>query len=176
MTLQQLRRAVEPVKTSEGWQPPLGRFARGVLPVEQHVERAQGIAGRVGLAAPHESQVAALQRADSVFSERVRGVYGQLGEFLARGNGGAGKAELDSANDNSEGLLADLLGAARDRRLDRHGDAEGAVSDLRSMLNTTKKDRENSETHFGHHVTMAPARASAGQGGTAAPLRSRAGP
>ena len=41
----------------------------------------------------------------------------------------AGKAELDSANVDTEGLLADLLGAARDRRLDRHGDAEGAVSD-----------------------------------------------
>ena len=122
------------------------------------------------------SQVAALQRADSVFSERVRGVYGELGEFLARGNGGAGKAELDSANAIRKAYwrifweqpeIADSIVTATQKEL---------YPILRSMLATTKKDRENSETHFGHRVKMAPARTGAAQGGSAAPPQPRAGP
>jgi hypothetical protein len=40
--------------------------------------------------------MSALRRADSVYSARVRAIYVPLGQFLAQGHGGAGKAELDS--------------------------------------------------------------------------------
>lgn len=94
--LQQLRRAVEPVKGPSGW---TRRNADSLTSF--YLSNTSSIhklllseADSLFLSA---GQVAALRRADSVFSAQVRAVYAPLGEFLAAGNGGLGKAALDSA-------------------------------------------------------------------------------
>jgi hypothetical protein len=93
--LQQLRRAVEPVKVRDGWlrrgPDSLAAFYLSNTSDIHKVLMAES--DSLFLSA---SQMAALRRADSVFSQRVRALYKPLGEFLARGQGGAGKAELDS--------------------------------------------------------------------------------
>src|SRR6185312_2264275 len=96
-SLQKLRRAVEPVKSPAGWQ----RRSADSLPAF-YLQNTSSIhkmlleyTDSLFLTRP---QVAALKTADSVFSARVRAIYVPLGEFLSRGQGDAGKAELDSAN------------------------------------------------------------------------------
>jgi hypothetical protein len=42
------------------------------------------------------TQTVALRRADSVYAAEVLSIYEPLAEYLAKGQGGAGKAELDS--------------------------------------------------------------------------------
>jgi hypothetical protein len=152
-SLQELRRAVEPVKTSEGWRR---RTADSITAF--YLSNTSSV--HKGLLAESDSllltrdQVAALRRADSVYSERVRGVYRPLGEFLARGDGAAGKAELDSANATRKAYwrvfweqpeIADSIVTATQKEL---------YPILRHMLGVTKKDRENSQVQFGHPVRM----------------------
>jgi hypothetical protein len=167
--LQELRRAVEPVKTMEGWRR---RSADSIASF--YLRNTSSV--HKGLLAESDSllltreQVTALRRADSVFSERVRAVYRPLGELLAQGNGAAGKAELDSATATRKAYwrifweqpeIADSIVTPTQKEL---------YPILRHMLNTTKKDRENSQVQFGHPVRMsdAPApQAGAVQGGQA---------
>jgi N-acetylneuraminic acid mutarotase len=98
------------------------------------------------------SQVAALQRADSVFSGRVRALYMPLGEFLARGQGGAGKAELDSVRATQKTywkifweqpeIAAEIVTPSQ-REL---------MPMFKSILTVPIKDREHSQWSFGHPV------------------------
>jgi stress response protein YsnF len=119
------------------------------------------------------TQETALRRADSVFSERVRGVYRPLGEYLARGNGAAGKAEMDSAETVRKAYwrifweqpeIADSIVTPTQKEL---------FPLLRHMLNTSKKDRENSQVQFGYPITMsaAPKPPAQGSGAPAPPPR-----
>ena len=98
------------------------------------------------------AQVAALQRADSAFSAQVRALYVPLGEFLAQGQGGAGKAELDSVQATQKAYwkifweqpeIADSIVTPSQKELspdaERHGERP-------------KKDREHSQWQFGHPV------------------------
>ena len=154
--LQELRRAVEPVKTMEGWRR---RSADSIAAF--YLRNSSSV--HKGLLAESDSllltrdQVAALRRADSVFSERVRGVYRPLGELLAQGNGAAGKAELDSASATRKAYwrifweqpeIADSIVTSTQKEL---------FPILRHMLNTPKKDRENAQVQFGHPVRMSDA-------------------
>jgi hypothetical protein len=153
--LQQLRRAVEPVKTPDGWhRRSADSIAAYYLSNTSSVHKA--LLRETDSLFLTRAQVTALQRADSVFSERVRGVYRPLGELLAQGNGAAGKAELDSANatrklywrifwDQPE--IADSIVTVTQKEL---------FPMLRRLLEVSKKDRENSQWQFGHPVTMAP--------------------
>ncbi|MDQ3674623.1 MAG: hypothetical protein M3365_09645, partial [Gemmatimonadota bacterium] len=93
--LQQLRRAVEPVRTAGRWER---RTADSITAF--YLSSTSSIhklllseSDSLFLSA---AQIAMLRRADSVYSERVRAVYAPLAELLARGQGSAGKAELDS--------------------------------------------------------------------------------
>jgi hypothetical protein len=99
-------------------------------------------------------------------------VYRPLGDFLARGNGAAGKAELDSAAAARKAYwrifweqpeIADSIVTATQKEL---------YPMLRHMLNTTKKNRENSQVQFGHPVRMSDAPAGPGQAGPAPGRRS----
>jgi hypothetical protein len=153
-SLQQLRRAVEPVKTREGWQRrSADSIAAFYLQNSSSVHKA--------LLAESDSlfltraQTAALQAADSVFSDRVRGVFLQLGEYLARGNGTAGKAEMDSASKASKAYwrifweqpeIADSIVTPAQKEL---------FPMLGRMVATPKKEREHSQWQFGHSVQMA---------------------
>jgi hypothetical protein len=95
--LQQLRRAVEPVRG------PAGTWSRRSADslAAFYMSRTSSIHRMLITESDSllltTAQLAALQRADSVFSNEVRALYIPLGEFLARGDGAAGKAELDSA-------------------------------------------------------------------------------
>jgi hypothetical protein len=154
--LQQLRRAVEPVKAPEGWRRRSADSIAAFYLTNTSSVHKNLLAESDSLLLTR-AQVAALTHADSVFSARVIGVYRPLGEFLARGNGAAGKAELDSASTTQKAYwrifweqpeIADSILTATQKEL---------FPLLRHMVNTTKKDRENSQVQFGHPVKMLPA-------------------
>ena len=154
--LQQLRRAVEPIRTPDntGWQRRTAdSLAAFYLSNTSSIHKA--------LLAESDSlflsaaQVAGLRRADSVFSARVRAIYIPLGEFLARGQGGAGKAELDSVQTASKAYwrvfweqpeVADSLVTPSQKEL---------FPLLRNMADTPKPQREHSQWQFGSPVTFA---------------------
>jgi hypothetical protein len=155
--LQELRRAVEPVKTVSGWQR---RSADSITAfyLDNTSSIHKAILHETDSLFLTRAQVAALQKADSEFSTRVIGVYGQLAEFLARGNGAAGKAELDSMNTTSKAYwrifweqpeIADSILTPVQKEF---------FPMLTRMAATTKKDRENSRWQFGYPVRMPPAK------------------
>ena len=152
--LQRLRRAVEPVKGPTGWQrrsaDSLSAFylSRTSDIYNLLIEQSDSLF-------LSRAQVAALQRADSVFSARVRALYVPLGEFLARGEGGAGRAELDSVRATQKTywkvfweqpeIAAEIVTPSQ-REL---------MPVFKSMLGIPMKDREHSQWGFGHPVTWA---------------------
>jgi hypothetical protein len=151
--LQQLRRAVEPVKGPSGWER---RTADSLAAF--YLSRTSSIhkflieqSDSLFLSA---RQVTALRRADSVFSSEVRALYVPLGRYLAQGQGGAGKAELDSVLATQKAYwkvfwrqpeIADSLVTVSQREL---------VPMFKSMLAVPMKDRENSQWQFGQPVTL----------------------
>jgi hypothetical protein len=101
------------------------------------------------------SQIAALRRADSTYSVEVRALYVPLGQFLARRQGGAGPAELDSVRATQklywkvfwrQPEIADSIVTVSQREL---------VPMFKSMLAVPMKDREHSQWGFGNPVTFA---------------------
>jgi hypothetical protein len=152
-SLQQLRRAVEPVRTAHGWQR---RSADSIAAF--YLANTSSIHGALldetDSLFLNRAQVAALRAADSVFSERVRAVYSQLGEYLARGNGAAGKAEMDSASHAVKSYwrifweqpeIADSIVTPAQKAL---------FPMLGGMVETPKREREHSQWQFGHSVPM----------------------
>src|SRR5207248_1640866 len=101
------------------------------------------------------SQIAGLRTADSAYSARVRAIFTPLGQFLARGAGGAGKAELDSVQATTKAYwkifweqpeIADSLVTPSQKSL---------MPMFERMAATPKVERENSQWQFGHPVTFA---------------------
>jgi hypothetical protein len=151
--LQQLRRAVEPVRSPSGWRR---RSADSLAAF--YLSRTSSI-HKVLIAESDSlflsaSQVKALRRADSVFSAEVRALYIPLGQFLAEGQGGAGKAELDSVVATQklywkvfwrQPEIADSIVTVSQREL---------VPMFKSMLAIPQKERENSQWQFGNPVTF----------------------
>jgi hypothetical protein len=151
--LQQLRRAVEPVKSPEGWRRRSADSIAAFYLTNTSSLHKNLLAESDSLLLTR-AQVAALTRADSVFSTRVRDIYRSLGEFLARGNGAAGKAELDSASTTQKAYwrifweqpeIADSIVTATQKEL---------FPMLRRLVEVPKKEREHSQWQFGHPVTM----------------------
>jgi carboxypeptidase family protein len=152
--LQELRRAVEPVKGAQGWQrrSPDSLTAFYLSNTSDIYKLVMEESDSLLLT---NSQVAALQRADSVFSAQVRALYKPLGEFLAQGQGGAGKAQLDSAQATQKAywkifweqpeIAAEPLTPVQRDLLPFFG----------RMLSIPKKEREHSQWQFGHPVTFA---------------------
>ena len=151
--LQELRRAVEPVKTVSGWQR---RSADSItafyLGNTSSIHKA--ILRETDSLFLSKTQVAALQKADSAFSERVIGVYSQLAEFLSRGDGAAGKVELDSMNTTSKSYwkvfweqpeIADSILTPVQKQF---------FPMLARMVATPKTDREHSRWQFGNSVQL----------------------
>jgi len=173
--LQQLRRAVEPVKSADGWhRRSADSITAFYLSNTSSVHKA--ILQETDSLLLTREQVAALQRADSVFSARVISVYGPLGEYLARGNGAAGKAEMDTANASKKAYwrifweqpeIADSIITSTQKQL---------FPMLGHMVEVTKKDRENSQWQFGNPVKL-PAPPKRTEQGTSTPGdRPRAAP
>jgi hypothetical protein len=151
--LQQLRRAVEPVKGPAGW------LRRGADSLAAFYLSNTSDIHKVLMAESDSlflsaSQMAALRRVDSVFSVRVRALYKPLGEFLARGQGGAGKAELDSVQATQKAYwkvfweqpeIADSIVTPAQREL---------IPLFKGMLSVPKPQREHSQYQFGRPVTL----------------------
>ena len=151
--LQQLRRAVEPVKGVTGWlRRGPDSLAAFYLSNTSSIHKV--LIREADSLFLSRSQVAALQRADSVFSVRVRSIYSPLGEFLARGQGGAGKAELDSVQATQklywkifwqQPEIADSIVTPAQREL---------IPLFKALLGVPKEQREHSQFQFGSPVTV----------------------
>jgi hypothetical protein len=152
--LQQLRRAVEPVKGPSGWQRRTAdSLAAFYLSSTSDIYKL--LIEQTDSLFLSKGQVAALEKADSAFSARVRELYIPLGEFLARGQGGAGKAELDSAKATEKKYwkvfweqpeIAGSIVTPSQREL---------MPMFKAMLGVPTKEREHSQWSFGHSVTFA---------------------
>ena len=150
--LQQLRRAVEPVKVDKGgWQRRSADSLTSFYLQETSsiykllIEQTDSLF----LTRP---QVAALRQADSVFSARVRAIYIPLGQFLAEGSGYAGKAQLDSAKATEklywkifweQPEIAGAIVTPAQREL---------IPMFDRMLQTPMEDRKTSQWSFGHAI------------------------
>jgi len=151
--IQQLRRAVEPVKGPDGW------ARRGADSLASFYLSNTSSIHKVLLAESDSlflsaGQIIALRRADSVYSARVRAVYVPLGQFLATGNGTAGKAALDSVQATQklywkifweQPEAADSVVTPAQREL---------IPMFKQMLATPKEQREHSQWQFGRPVTL----------------------
>ena len=159
--LQQLRRAVEPVRGPSGW---VRRSADSLAAF--YMRRTSDI--HKALLAQSDSlflsaqQIAALRRADSVYSSRVRAIYRPLAEFLARGQGEAGKAELDSVTATQKAYwkvfwqqpeIADSIVTPAQKEL---------FPMLKNLLSVDSAAREGSRWYFGSPVTLEEKRPVAG--------------
>ena len=106
------------------------------------VDAAKQIAGRL-----------ALQFSDEM-DARVRDIMVPLGQFLAAGQGGAGKAELDSVRATQKKYwkifweqpeIAAAIVTPSQREL---------IPMFKSMVATPMKEREHSQWQFGHPITF----------------------
>ncbi|HST06606.1 MAG TPA: hypothetical protein VLJ83_00445, partial [Gemmatimonadaceae bacterium] len=151
--LQQLRRAVEPVKTPTGWQRRSpDEIAKVYLRFTSSIFKA--LVEESDSLFLSKTQVAALQTADSVFSSRVLAVYIPLGEYLSHGQGAAGKAELDSAK-ASEKLYWKIFWEQPEIAASIVTPSQRELMPMfKSMLGVPMKDREHSQWQFGNPVTL----------------------
>jgi hypothetical protein len=152
--LQQLRRAVEPVKGPNGWQR---RTADSLASYYMHStsDLFKLLLAESDSLFLTKAQITALRKADSAYSERVRQVFIPLGEYLAKGNGNADKAAVDSAQATQKAywkifweqpeVAADIVNPSQ-REL---------IPMFKSMLAVPKQDREHSQWVFGNPVTLA---------------------
>jgi hypothetical protein len=167
--LQQLRRAVEPVKGPTGWQRRSADSLTAFY-LSNTSDLYKILIEQSDSLFLSKAQVAALEGADSVFSTQVRELYVPLGEFLSRGNGGAGKAELDSVQATQKKYwkvfwvqpeIAGAIVTPSQREL---------MPMFKGMLGVPMKDREHSQWSFGHPVKFAKDSVSAKPKQDAAPI------
>jgi hypothetical protein len=153
--VQQIRRALEPVKTKSGWE------RRSADSITAYYMRNTSNIHRMLLAESDSlfltrEQIARLVVADSVFSEQVRALFKPLGQFLASQAAGApGKAALDSANATDKlywrifwaqtDTVAPIVTAMQQELMPM----------LKNMIAVPKEERENSQWVFGYPVTVA---------------------
>ncbi len=151
--LQQLRRAVEPVRG------PSGYVRRGADSLTAFYLRQTSSIHKVLLAQSDSlfltpTQTIALRRADSVYSAAVLAIYEPLAEYLAQGAGGAGKAELDSVTATQKEYwkvfwrqpeIADSIITPAQRQL---------MPIMLNLLSVPQQSRPFSQFRFGSPVTM----------------------
>jgi hypothetical protein len=151
--LQQLRRAVEPVRGPSGWmRRSADSLAAFYLRNTSDIHKA--ILAESDSLFLSAQQIAALHRADSVYSSRVRAIYRPLAEFLARGNGEAGKAELDSVTATQKAYwkvfwqqpeIADSIVTPAQKEL---------FPILKNLLSVDSAAREHSRWFFGYPIGL----------------------
>jgi hypothetical protein len=155
--VQQLRRALEPVKVAKGrWERRSADSLAAFYMQNTSNVHAALLAESDSLFLTRE-QVAALRRTDSVYSARVRALYVPLGQFLAQfSDGVAGKAALDSVTATQklywkvfweQPELADSALTPLQRDL---------FPMIKNMVAVPKKQRENSQWQFGFPVKLLP--------------------
>jgi hypothetical protein len=153
-TLQQLRRALEPVKVDNRW---TRRTADSLTAF--YLSGTSNI--HLSMLAESDSlfltssQIAALRRADSVYSAQIVAIYAPLGDYLSRIPGGvAGKAAMDTVEATSKAYwkifwkqpeIADSVITPAQREL---------LPMLKSMLSIPEKTREHNRWMFGYPVKL----------------------
>ena len=151
--LQQLRRAVEPVRAPTGGWARRSADSLAAFYLSNTSDLHKFVLVQSDSLFLSRSQVAALQHADSVFSAQVRALYVPLGEYLAQGQGGAGKAELDSVQATQKAYwkifwqqpeIADSIVTPSQKEL---------LPLLKSIVAVPQQDREHSQWQFGNPVT-----------------------
>jgi hypothetical protein len=151
--LQQLRRAVEPVKTPKGWQRRSADSLTAFY-LSNTSDIYKMLVEQTDSLFLSKAQIAALNSADSAFSAQVRALYVPLGEFLARGSGAAGKAELDSAN-ATEKLYWKVFWQQPEIAAEIVTPSQRELMPMfMNMLQVPMKEREHSQWQFGHPVTL----------------------
>jgi hypothetical protein len=149
--LQQLRRAVEPVKGPNGWQRRTADSLTSFYLRNTSSIHKMLIAEQDSLFLT-KAQVAALRKADSVFSAEVRAVYAPLGLQLAAGQGDASKASVDSASAahkkyweifwKQPEIAAEIVNPTQ----------RDLIPMFKSMLAIPMEDRKHSQWQFGYPV------------------------
>lgn len=150
--LQTLRRALEPVRAPTGWERRSADSLTAFYLTNTSDLHKLMISESDSLFLTNP-QIAALRRADSVFSARVRAIYVPLGQYLSQFSDGiATKAALDSVNASSklywkvfwlQPEIADSIVTPTQREL---------MPMLKNILMTPQKDREHSQWQFGWPV------------------------
>ena len=160
--MQQLRRALEPVKSKTGWQR---RSADSIAAI--YMRQTSSI-HRMLLAESDSiflsaDQIARLIVADSIYAARVRAIYFPLGAFLAtQPEGAAGKAALDSVTASTKRFwplfweqadVVDGIALTHQKEL---------MPMLKNLTATSKEDRKDSQWYFGYPVPMVHAKPKVG--------------
>jgi hypothetical protein len=151
--LQQLRRAVEPVKSPKGWQlRSADSLASFYLSNTSSIHKL--LMSESDSLFLSKAQMIALKSADSVYSSRVRAIYVPLGQFLAETGGAIGKPQLDSVRATQKKYWEifweqpEIAGAIV-------GPAQRQLMPMFvSMLATPMEDRKHSQWQFGHPITF----------------------
>ena len=152
--LQDLRRAIEPIKTAKGWQRrTVDSLTTFYLNETSSIHRALvAEADTLFLTAP---QIDQLRQRDSVFADQVRKLYRPLAEFLAsQPDGVASKAALDSVKATTKKyweifwkqpeIAAEVL---MPQQID-------VMSLLKDMLTIPQDKRKGNQYYFGSNVTL----------------------
>jgi hypothetical protein len=142
---------VEPVKGPNGWQRRTADSLTSFYLRNTSSIHKMLIAEQDSLFLT-KAQVAALRRADSVYSAEVRAVYGPLGLQLAAGQGDASKASVDSASAahkryweifwKQPEIAAEIVNPTQ----------RDLMPMFKSMLATPMDDRKHSQWQFGYPV------------------------
>ncbi|MBL0173398.1 MAG: carboxypeptidase regulatory-like domain-containing protein [Gemmatimonadaceae bacterium] len=152
--MQQLRRALEPVKTKGRWER---RSADSITDIylrnTSNVHRL--LLSESDSLFLNAAQIAALITADSLYSDKVRAIYVPLGRFLAtQPEGAVGKAALDSVTAATKRFwpifwdqadVADKIVTPQQKEL---------LPFIKNMTSVTKEDRKDSQWYFGHPVPL----------------------
>jgi hypothetical protein len=152
-SLQQLRRAVEPVRSAAGWER---RSPDSLAAFYLHNTSSlhKSILRETDSLFLSNPQVAALKHADDAFSDSVRTIYRGLGQFLAKGHGDAGTMEIDSVLTAQKAYwkifweqpeIADSILTSSQKEL---------FPMMKSIVSVPKRDREHSQWQFGSPVTF----------------------
>lgn len=156
--VQQLRRALEPVKVKTGWE------RRSADSITAYYMRNTSSIHKMLLAESDslfltKEQINRLLVADSVFGVEVRKIFAPLGQFLATQPGGVpGKVALDSAN-ASDKLYWKVFWSQVDTIAPIVTPLQKELMPmLPRMIATTPEDRKNSQWQFGYPVTVVHAR------------------
>ncbi|NUS98995.1 MAG: carboxypeptidase regulatory-like domain-containing protein [Gemmatimonadaceae bacterium] len=151
--VQQLRRALEPVKGPDHTWQRRGADSLAAFYLRRTSSVYKALLEESDSLFLSRTQIENLQRADSAFSAGVRALYVPLGEYLA-GRGEPGKAELDSAEATEKAYwklfwqqpeIADTLVTGTQKEL---------FPLLKALVGVPKDRREHSRFMFGHPVSL----------------------
>lgn len=152
--LQKLRRAMEPVKRRTGWERRTADSLTAFY-LDETSDIFRALLAESDSLFLRNDQIAGLRKADSVYSDRVRGVYIPLGRYLAQfADGAAPPAALDTVRAAQarywtifweQPEIADALLTSSQRSL---------MPVLENMLRVPKSGRERAHFYFGGNVPL----------------------